>query len=238
MAVGGSSTENIVIVGVQATQTLLSLAGKKGAAEGVGMVAGMLLQGGSSGSSATAEAIKAVSQQLFCISQQIVYLTQQVDQLKLAEAVSSATDCSNNIQSEYSTYEGYVYAAEPRVINGQTYPAEPLDSTNTDFVNDLQGWGDEMKTCALKINNMLWGVNPGTIPAWNQLNSNYRNDYDWYTQSQVQELQEFLAFYSMRIHEAFILQNEKYNYNQEFSDAIIAAGSDNWSPTLCKNHRT
>jgi hypothetical protein len=235
---GGSSTENIVNVGVQATQTLLSLAGKKGAAEGVGMVAGMLLQGGSSGSSATTDAIEAVSQQLFCISQQIVYLTQQVNQLQLAEAVSSATDCSNTIQAEYDTYEGYVYAAEPRVINGETYPGEPLDSTNADFVNDLQGWGDEMKTCALKINNMLWGVNPGTIPAWNQLNSNYRNSYDWYTQGQVQELQEFLAFYSMRIHEAFILQNEKYNYNQEFADAIIAAGSDNWSPTLCKNNRT
>lgn len=232
---GGSSTENIINVGVEATQELLSLAGKGGAADAVGMVAGMLLQGGSTAPSPTQQALEAVSQQLFCISQQIVYLTKQVNQLQLAEGVSSATECSNSIQYEYEAYELYVEAAQERVINGVTYPGEPLDETNTDFVKDLDDWGN-MGKCALTINNMLWGVNPGTIPAWNQLNSNYRSSYDWYTQKQVQELQEFLAFYSLRIHEAFILQNEKYNYNQEFPDAIVAAGSDNYSETLCKNH--
>ncbi len=218
---GTSSTELITAVGVEASKELLSMAGLSALGFGVDMAAGMLFTGGNE-TSPESEALKQVSQQLECISMQINYLSGQVDQLMVYETVGTATQCDANVASYYKDYEWYVDAAQPN--DDGTPSGYQLNDSNTIFTDSLKAWSG-MYSCGATINNMLWGTAGAQGPAWQSINVQYRNAYPWWTQQQVQELQDFLAYWSMRLHQAFVLHTEYLNYYQQFDKAKAEAGA-------------
>ena len=232
---GGASTETILAVGIASTKALMSVAGFK-KASGVATAAGMLLAGGASGSSATTEAIEAVQEQLVCISQQLSYLSQQIGELQLTTDVNTASSCTAAVTQQYYLYQSYVEMAEPQADGS---PSQyPLDSTNSSFVNTVDDWGPgngtaSLTNCGQSINQSLFGTSGGQGSSWQQLNKNYQNAYKWYSQVQTQELQQFLAWWSMMLYDTFVLTNEYYNYYQQFQAAEIAAGSYEGSTTVC-----
>lgn len=205
---GSSSTELITAVGVEASKGLLSMAGLKALEPGVDIAAGMLLTGGNS-TSPESEALKAVALQLECISEQINYLSEQIAQLTVYVTVGAATECDSQVNASYNDYEYWVDKAQP---NDDGTPSETqLNDSNQLFMSDLAKWGS-MYTCGLEINNMLWGTSGGQGSTWQSVNANYHSSYPWWTQQQAQELQEFLSYWSLRIHEAFVLQTEYLNF--------------------------
>jgi hypothetical protein len=218
---GTSSTELITAVGVEASKELLSIAGLSALGFGVDMAAGMLFTGGNE-TSPESEALKQVSQQLECISMQINYLSGQVDQLMVYETVGTATQCDANVASYYKDYEWYVDAAQPN--DDGTPSGYQLNDSNAIFTDSLKAWSG-MYSCGATINNMLWGTAGAQGPAWQSINVQYHNAYPWWTQQQVQELQDFLAYWSMRLHQAFVLHTEYLNYYQQFDKAKAEAGA-------------
>lgn len=218
---GTSSTELITAVGVEASKELLSMAGLSALGFGVDMAAGMLFTGGNE-TSPESEALKQVSQQLECISSQINYLSGQIDQLMVYETVAPATQCDTNVATYYDDYEWYVDEAQPN--DDGTPSGYQLNDSNTIFTDSLKAWSG-MYSCGATINNMLWGTAGGQGSAWQAINKQYNNAYPWWTQQQVQELQDFLAYWSMRLHQAFVLHTEYLNYYQEFNKAKAEAGA-------------
>lgn len=240
-----SSSTIIEDFGVIAAKDLMNFVGIP--STGIGdSVIGMLLTGGSQGADdATVEALKRANQQLNCISAQNAYLITAVDELLLTTKVSVATPCSSEVQDQYYTYQGLVEGAMP---NADGSPSKyPLDSSNPNLMATLPAWSPSspMHTACgggKLINDMLFGSVPGQKGSWPQLNSNYQNvgggGYYWYTQSQVQELQQFLSFWSTILYENFVLSNEYFNFYQLYQLAKIAAGNDEIDPLLCENGTT
>jgi hypothetical protein len=208
-------------VGVEASKELLSMAGLSALGFGVDMAAGMLFTGGNE-TSPESEALKQVSQQLACISSQIIYLSGQIDQLMVYETVAPATQCDTDVASYYDDYEWYVDKAQPN--DDGTPSGYQLNDSNTVFTDSLKAWSG-MYSCGATINNMLWGTAGGQGSAWQAINNQYHNSYPWWTQEQVQELQDFLAYWSMRLHQAFVLHTEYLNYYQQFDKAKAEAGA-------------
>lgn len=233
---GSGSTEKIVAVGLESTQLLLTMAGQKNLAEGVGIVSGMLMRDGKSGSSPTADAIDNVQKQLVCISQQLEYLDTQLKELALVTAVNTSADCTATVATEYYKYQRFVEDAQPKSDGS---PSDyPLSSKNLDFVNTLNGWGPQgtasISSCGKVINNSLFGHDGGQSSSWQKLNINYQSAYKWYSMTQVQELQQYLAWWSMMLYDTFILTNEYNNYYEYYQSARYASGSYEYSSTLCE----
>lgn len=199
---GSSSTELITAVGVEASKGLLSMAGLKALEPAVDIAAGMLLTGGNV-KSPEQQALEQVAEQLECISAQINYLSGQIDQLMVYETVSPALECDSSVETSYDGYEFWVDMA----YNGSVQ----LNNSNQLFMNDLATW-EGMESCGSAINKMLWGTSGGQGSAWQAINKQYYDAYPWWTQQQVQELQEFLSYWSLRTHQAFVLQTEYLNY--------------------------
>lgn len=223
ISAGVSSTENIENIGVAAGATLLAVAGYPGLSQGSLMVSGMLLTGGQSGSAATQEAITTVETQLACIQEGIAQLQTQIEELQFTNDVDTASTCEQNIQTQFALYQGLVDGAQNA----------PLNSANNSLVADVAAWGedgpDNLPNCAQGINNMLFGTAGGQASSWQQLNKNYQSAGAWYTQFQVQQLQQFLSYWSTMLYANFVLTNESYNYYGQLENAQIQAGSYNTS---------
>jgi hypothetical protein len=218
---GGSSTENIVDYGVDAIQALLALAGKKSLADGVGMIAGMVMTGSSSNDvDKLTGQLEQVSAQLACISEQITYLTQQMGDLLLATSTTNASACANKIDAQYQSYQSWIEKAADGTVK--------LDSSNTAFKYDLDQWGS-LNECGASINSSLFETAGGRISAWQQINKNYQYDYKWYSQKQAQELQEFLAWWAMELHNSFVLVTEFNNYYGAYQDANYFVRAENFA---------
>lgn len=205
---GSSSSELITAVGVASSKVLLSMAGLSALKPGVDLAAGMLLTGGNKDSPADAALIE-VSRQLECISAQIGYLTVQVAELEKYITLQSALNCDATVNASYNDYEFWVDIAQP--IDEDTPSEYQLNESNKLFMADMEEW-KEMYGCGLQINNALWGTSGGQGSAWQSVNDSYQKSYPWWTQQQVQELQEFLSYWSLRIHQAFVLQTEYLNF--------------------------
>lgn len=231
---GLSSNESIAEFGVIGITQLLKYAGFPEIAEPFKEV-GMLLVGGLT-KSPEEKAIEQVDTQLQCISSQLNYLTEQIGYLQFTTDVNTASTCSNSITTQYYIYQSLVEQAAPQ-SNGQP-STFPLDGSNPSFVSDVNGWGPNNGTasltnCGQQINASLFGNGGGQGSSWQQLNRNYQQIYKWYTTYEVQQLQQFMSWWSTIVYDAFVLTNEYYNFYQQFQNAQIAAGNYNSSPTIC-----
>lgn len=206
---GSSSKELITAVGVASSKVLLSMAGLSALKPGVDLAAGMLLTGGTNNSPENYALIE-VSHQLECISAQVGYLQAQINQLMVYTTVQPALSCDVSVGSSYDRYEFWVDAAQPNADGSPS--TTKLNDYNEQFVKDKSRW-DDTYDCGRTIDSMLWGTSGGQGSAWQAINKQYHYDYPWWTQQQVQELQEFLAYWSLRMHQAFVLQTEYLNYN-------------------------
>jgi hypothetical protein len=220
-----ASTEIIEDFGTTSISILLKYAGAPSAA--ASSIAGMLLTGGSTGSP-SASALQAVDAQLACISAQIGYLSEQVAELTLLTDVDQNTTCGNAVLNQYNLYSGLV--ADAQDCNSSTCQ---LDSSNPSLVDDLPGWSPSsslVNECGgpTGTNNMLFGSAGGQGSAWQQLNKNYQSTnggYAWYTALEVQQLQQFLAYWGTIEYDLFVLTNEYDNYYGLTENAQISAGN-------------
>lgn len=236
-AVTSTSTQNIENIGVAAGETLLTVAGYPGLAEGASMVSGMLLTGGPNGSAATQQALSTVETQLNCIISGLAELQGQIDALQFAMDVLPATQCQADIQNAFQQYSSLVSGAQNNADN--TPSSCPLNSTCGSFTDDVASWGPDgssnLPGCGQIINNMLFGTAGGQQGAWQQLNINSHssasNGGAWYTQYQVQQLQSFLSYWSTYLYYNFIVTNEFNNYCGQFENSLIQTGSYNNSVT-------
>lgn len=216
---GSTSDEVITDMATLGVSALLTYAGAKPTSSAASSITGMLLAplGAQSTNTITEESIQAVSQQLTCLSEQINYLSAQVAELQFTVDVDTATSCASAVTSAYNDYT-YL------VNNASQYP---LNSQNTSLLADLPLWDDLNDTCGADVNDMLFGTSGGQLSAWQQLNENYSSGASWYTQSEVQALQTFLAYWGTILYEQFILTNEYYNYYGDWESAAANAGGTN-----------
>jgi len=234
-----ASTEVIEDYGVIAMEGLLQYAGIPSSS--VTGVAGMLLTGGADGAP-TASQLDAVEEQLSCISAELGYLSEQVAELTLLTDVDQNAQCGNAVVNQYYTYQGLVEDAQDC-----TGSSCQLNSNNPSLMADLPTWSPSSTmvsaTCGgpLGTNNMLFGSAGGQGAAWQQLNQNYQSTnggYAWYTAAQVQQLQQFLAYWATVEYDLFLLTNEYDNYYQLFENATLAAGNVPGSATVCTSGST
>lgn len=158
----------------------------------------------------TAETLQAIQAQLTCISTQIAYLSEQVEYLSFQVSLDVAVKCNTEVDGQWQSYRDAVAAAS-------TYP---LDSSNNTFINLwLPDWGAVHTNCGSAINTALFSTAPGANPAWRALAKIYQDQHGgWLKQSEVQELQEFLAYWSEIEHQQFLLRREfdaYYGYAQD-----------------------
>ena len=218
-----ASTEIIEDFGTTSISILLKYVGAPSAA--ASGIAGMLLE--PSGSASTT-ALQAVDAQLACISAQLGYLSEQVSELTLLTDVDQNTTCGNAVLNQYNLYSGLV--ADAQDCNSSTCQ---LDSSNPSLVDDLPGWSPSsslVNECGgpTGTNNMLFGSAGGQGSAWQQLNKNYQSTnggYAWYTALEVQQLQQFLAYWGTIEYDLFVLTNEYDNYYGLTENAQISAGN-------------
>ena len=243
---GKSSSNLIDDFGVIGAKDLMNFVGIP--STGIGdEVVGMLLQGGSKGVDPTTEALKRVSQQLSCITEQLNYLVAQSEKLALSLAVEKAKNCSSHAKVQYHKYQRFVEQAMP---NADGSPSRyPMDSSNPSFLVSLSEWGpgssmDTQCSNGKIVNDMLFGDSGGggQSSAWRQLNINFQDaaagGYYWYTQFEVQQLQQFLSYWSTINYDVFILQNEYDNYYGLYQNAQIRAGNVSGNSFLCEPKTT
>jgi hypothetical protein len=251
---GSSMSEEIIMdVGAAAMKGLLTVAGVPSSA--AGGLAGMLLTGGAQGNPST-DQLNAVEAQLVCISAQINYLSSQVEATYLAETLQDANTCKGYIATQFQNYQNLVANSLPygtntvgiqsgsacyggsSVVEG-TPSSCPLNSSNLALMQDLTQWdpnpnlngtySDLAFSCSNGggiINSAIFIPPSSGESAWQQVNNNTQQQNNWYTATQVQYLQGFLANWSTAIYNYFIVVNEYYNYyginssNQAFSNNL------------------
>jgi hypothetical protein len=152
----------------------------------------------------TAETLKAIQQQLTCISTQIAYLSEQVKYLSLQLSLIVAQECSTQMDTAWQSYRDAIAYAS----------IDPLDSDNAAFIDTwLRQWGAIHGTCGSAVNTALFSSNGGGTPAWRTLVQIYQDKHGgWLKQSEVQELQEFLAYWGEIENQQFTLTSEYDNY--------------------------
>jgi hypothetical protein len=90
------------------------------------------------------------------------------------------------------------------------------------------------------VNNALFGTAGGQGAAWQQLNLNFQSTgegYAWYTALQVQQLQQFLSYWGTIDYYEFVVTNEYWNYQQDFTGAQQSAGNVSGS-SVCSTGTT
>jgi hypothetical protein len=152
----------------------------------------------------TADTLEEIQAQLTCISTQIAYLSEQVKYLSLQVSLIVAQECSTHIDGVWQSYRDAIAHAS----------TDPLDSNNDVFINKwLPAWGGVHEFCGSAINTALFSSNGGGTPAWRTLVQIYQDKHGgWLKQSEVQELQEFLAYWGEIENQQFTLQSEYDNY--------------------------
>lgn len=217
-----SSTEVITEIGVVGMETLGEYAGVPGPVNSY--VAGTALGTGSNGGDD--EDLEAIQEQLTCISQQIAYLSEQITQLSIQVSLNNAQDCGNKLDAAWESY-----------LDGMNNADEyPLNSSNPSFINQwLPAWNEAHNACGSAINTALFSSNGGGVPAWPTLVSTYEDRRGGVLyQSEVQELQEFLAYWSEKEHQQFILRSEYDSYYGYYQDRDVISGFDVNNTNLCE----
>jgi hypothetical protein len=219
-----SSTELITEIGVVGMETLGEYAGVPGPVNSY--AAGTVLGYGTNQQDPTAEALAAIQEQLTCISQQIAYLSEQVTYLSVQVSLNNAQDCGNKLDTAWQTYLDGMNSAD----------VYPLNENNTSFINQwLPNWNETHNACGSAINTALFSSNGGVVPAWPTLVSTYQNKRNGVVyQSEVQEMQEFLAYWSEKEHQQFIMRSEYDSYYGYYQDRDVISGFDINNPDLCE----
>lgn len=214
-----SSTELITEIGVVGMETLGEYAGVPGPVNSY--AAGAILDTGT-GSDPLSDKLDAIQTQLTCISQQIAYLSEQIVYLSVQVSLNNAQDCGNKLDTAWQSYfDG---------MNNGT-----LVAGNKSFEELwLPAWREAHDACGSSINTALFSRNGGSVPAWPTLVSTYETKRGGVVyQSEVQEMQEFLAYWSEKEHQQFILRSEYDSYNQTYDDRELISGFDINNPELC-----
>ena len=160
----------------------------------------------------TADTLKEIQAQLTCISTQIAYLSEQVALLSVQVSLVVATGCSTQIDTAWQSYRDAIAHAS----------TDKLDSSNGAFINVwLPNWGNVHTTCGSAINTALFRANNGGTPAWRTLAKLYQDEHGgWLKQAEVQDLQEFLAYWGE-------IENEQFTLRSEFDSYTARATGDN-----------
>ena len=215
----GSSSSDEVISNVAAIGIggLLEYAGTPAtSADGI---TGMLLSplGSDSETTVLQADVNAVLTELTCISEQLTYLSDQLAYMQYTIDISGSEQCASDVNTYYYDYQQLLSKASQY----------PINSSNTSLMDDLPQWDGLNTSCAQDVNNSLFGTAGGQPSAWQQLNQNYESGVEWYTQWQVQALQSNLQYWGTILYNAFILENEYYNFYGEWENADIIAGGSN-----------
>jgi hypothetical protein len=178
----------------------------------------------------TAETLKAIQQQLTCISTQIAYLSEQVAYLSVQVSLVVAQECSTKMDTAWESYRDAIAGAS-------TYP---LDSNNASFINVwLPNWKAVHDTCGSAINTALFSSNGGGTPAWRALAKLYQDKHGgWLKQSEIQELQEFLAYWGEIENQQFTLRSEYDNYYGYYQDISSISGFNTADSSKCVSGTT
>ena len=152
----------------------------------------------------TADTLKEIQAQLTCISTQIAYLSEQVAYLSVQVSLIVAQECSTEMNNAWQSYRDAIAGAS----------AYPLNSSNGAFINNwLPSWKTVYDDCGSAINTALFSSNGAQIPAWPTLVQIYQDKHGgWLTQLEVQDLQEFLAYWGEIENQQFTLISEYDNY--------------------------
>ena len=178
----------------------------------------------------TAETLQAIQEQLTCISTQIAYLSEQVAYLSVQVSLVVAQECSTKMDTAWESYRDAIAGAS-------TYP---LDSNNASFINVwLPNWKAVHDTCGSAINTALFSSNGGGTPAWRALTKLYQDKHGgWLTQAEVQELQEFLAYWGEIENQQFTLRSEYDNYYGYYQDISSISGFNTADTSECVSGTT
>ncbi|NBY21684.1 MAG: hypothetical protein EB012_09745 [Gammaproteobacteria bacterium] len=214
-----SSEEIITDIGVAAMFALGKYAGVPSAA--TEPVLGMFLNF----PDPTAETLQAIQAQLTCISTQIAYLSEQVAYLSVQVSLNVAQQCSTKMDTAWESYRDAIAGAS-------TYP---LNSSNASFIDVwLPNWKAVHDTCGSAINTALFSSNGGQTPAWPTLVKIYQDKHGgWLKQSEVQELQEFLAYWGEIENQQFTLRSEYDNYYGYYQDISSISGFNTADTNKC-----
>ncbi len=207
---------NVAAIGIGG---LLEYAGTPAtSAEGI---TGMLLSPLGAGSEETVQQddVNAVMSELTCISEQIGYLSDQLAYMQYTIDISGSEQCASDVSTYFYDYNQLLNNASQFPINAQ----------NTSLLDDLPQWDGLNTSCAEDVNDSLFGTAGGEASAWQQLNENYSSGVEWYTQWQVQALQANLQYWGTILYQAFVLENEYYNFYGQWENADIIAGGSNAS---------
>ena len=160
----------------------------------------------------TADTLKEIQAQLTCISTQIAYLSEQVAYLSVQVSLVVAQNCSTKMDTAWQSYRDAIAHAS----------TDPLDSDNGAFIGVwLPNWGDVHEECGSAINTALFSSNGGGTPAWRTLAKIFQDRHGgWLKQSEVQELQEFLAYWGE-------IENQQFTLRSEYDSYTGSATGDN-----------
>lgn len=178
----------------------------------------------------TADTLKEIQAQLTCISTQIVYLSEQFAYLSLQFSLEVAVECKTIVDPAWQSYRDAVAAAS-------TYPLDSDNKTFTDLW--LPAWGKVHQDCGSAINEALFSTAPGASPAWRALAKMYQDKHGgWLNQSEVQELQEFLAYWGEMEHQQFLLRREFDTYMGYPQDIDSISGFNTADTSKCASGTT
>ena len=206
---GSTSTQVIEDFGVIAGTTLLKSAGMPSAAITASTDLVGMMFGAPPAVSADKTALANIQAELDCISSQLSYLQVELGALMVNDAMTNANACANggttNVSTEWSSYQ-YI------INNDDGTAANAIAPTNSMVVSHVPNW-QNLQNCSGAINAGLFPVGgSGLISGWQQMNTNMQNGTNWYTSTQVQQLQAFLSYWGTMSYQAFTLNNEYYNY--------------------------
>ena len=175
----------------------------------------------------TADTLKEIQAQLTCISTQIVYLSEQVEYLSFQVSLAVAVECNTVVDGQWQSYRD-------AVADASKYP---LNSSNASFIKWLSGWGAVHDTCGSAINTALFSTAPGASPAWPAVAKIYQDKHGgWLKQSEVQELQEFLAYWGEIEHQQFLLRREYDTYYGLYQDIDSISGFNTADTSKCASN--
>lgn len=160
----------------------------------------------------TADTLKEIQAQLTCISTQIAYLSEQVAYLSVQVSLIVAQQCSTQMDTAWQSYRDAIAHAS----------TEKLNSDNGAFISVwLPNWGEVHKTCGSAINTALFSSNGNQTPAWRSLAKLFQDKHGgWLKQAEVQELQEFLAYWGE-------IENQQFTLRSEYDSYTARATGDN-----------
>jgi len=175
----------------------------------------------------TADTLEEIQAQLTCISTQIVYLSEQVEYLSFQVSLAVAVECNTEVDVQWQSYRD-------AVADASKYP---LNSSNASFIKWLSGWGAVHDTCGSAINTALFSTAPGASPAWPAVAKIYQDKHGgWLKQSEVQELQEFLAYWGEIEHQQFLLRREYDTYYGLYQDIDSISGFNTADTSKCSSN--